>query len=106
MYFSWNHDTDGGRQLFHCANLHWRCVCAQQQAVALKLLFLAGDKKRVLSIPGRMIRRKVQGLEIVVVGFNLRSLGYRITHLREYPDNLVHGPDDRMLGPKRAMNSR
>jgi hypothetical protein len=60
-------------------------VRAQQQAVAQFFRFLPGDEKGVLRVARGMVRRKIQGLEVVVIGFNLRTFFDRVAELRKTP---------------------
>ena len=91
--------------LLHGANLHRRSVSAQQQAVALRFRFLAGDEQRVLGIARGMVRRKIQCFEIVVVGLDDRTFLDRVAEIAEDGDDLVHRLDHGMLGAERAANA-
>src|SRR5207245_2176309 len=79
---------------------------AQQQAVAQRLRFLPGDEECVLRIARWMIRRKVQRLEIVVIGFNFRTFLDRVAQIAEDANDLVHRLDDGMLHADGATNAR
>ena len=46
----------------------------------------------------RMVRRKIQRLEVVVVGLDLGAFGNRVAQIAEDRNDLVHGADDRVLG--------
>ena len=105
MDFSRTHHAHRRLHLLHGANLHWRRVRAQQQAVALRLRFLSGDEERVLRIARGMIRRKIQRFEVVVVGFNLRAFLDRVAQIAEDADDLVHRLDDGMLRADGAANA-
>ena len=78
---------------------------AQQEAIALLLLLLSGEEDRVLHIARRMIRRKIQRLEIVVVRFDLGTGANGIAHRLEDRDDLVHRADDGMLRAQRTANA-
>ena len=91
--------------LLHGANLHRRSVGAQQQALALRLRFLTGDEQRVLGIARRMVRRKIQRLEVVVVGLDHRPFLNRVAEIAEDGDDLVHRLDHGMFGAERAANA-
>ena len=52
-----------------------------------------------------MVGRKVQRLEIVVVAFDLRPFGDRITHGDEDGDDLVHRAQHRMAHAELAVNA-
>src|SRR5579864_1619822 len=52
-----------------------------------------------------MIRRKVQRFEIVIVGFNHRTFGDRISEIAKNGDDFVLRADDRVLGADRAANA-
>ena len=78
---------------------------AQQQALALRLGLLSGDEQRVLRIARRMVRRKIQRLEVVVVRFDDRALGDGIAELLEDSNNFMRGPDDGMLGADGAADA-
>ena len=73
-------------------------VCVRsKQAIALRLLLLSGEEDRVLHIARRMIRRKVQRLEVVVVGLDLGAFADGVAHRLEDRDDLVHRAHDGML---------
>ena len=105
MHFARNHNPHRRLHLLHGANLHRRSVRAQQQPVALRLRFLAGDKQRVLGIARGMVRRKIQCFEIIVVGLDHRTFLDRVAEIAEDGDDLVHGLDHGMLGAERAANA-
>src|SRR5580704_1553143 len=105
VHGSGNHNAQGRPHFFHRANLHRRSMRAQQQPLPLRLRLLARDKQSILRIPRRMIRRKIQSLEVVVVSFNHRPLGNRVPKLLEDSDHLVRRLDDRMLGAHRPPDS-
>src|SRR6185437_14485584 len=92
-------------QLLHGAYLHRGRVRAQQQLLAPSLRFLIGEEQRVLRVPRGMVRREVQRLEIVVVGFNHRAFSDRVAEVLEYADDLIHGADDRVLGADGPANA-
>ena len=60
MYSSGNDDANRRRLLLHCANLHRRCMRAQQETLAQGLALLPFDHQRVLRIARRMVGRKVE----------------------------------------------
>ena len=70
---------------------------AQQQAVAQRLRFLPRDEQRILRIARRVVRRKIQRLEVVKVGLNLRAFLDRVAEIAEDANHLVHRLDDGML---------
>ena len=78
---------------------------AQQQAVAQRLRFLSGDEQRVLRVARGMVRRKVQRLEIVVIGFNLRTFLDRVAQIAEDANDLVHRLDDGMFRADGTANA-
>ena len=69
-------DPDGRPALLHDPDLHGRGMRPEEQ-------FLA-EIERVPVIPGGVMGREVEGLEIVVLGFDLRPLGH----------GKPHGPED------------
>ncbi len=79
---------------------------AQQQAIARGLLFLPGDEQRVLRVARRMVRRKIQRLEVVVVGLDLRAFANRVAHRLEDGDDLVHHAQHRMFHTDGTLNAR
>ena len=93
-----DHDANRRTHLFHGANLHRRRVRAQQQALALRLRLLAGDEQRVLRIARRMVRRKIQRLEVVVIGFDDGAFRNGIAEFLKDTDDFAHRTDDGMLG--------
>ncbi len=81
-------------------------VCVRRkQSVAQRLRFLAGDKQRVLRIARRMVRRKIQRLKVVKIGFNLRTFLDRVAQIAKDPNNLVHRLDDGMLRAEGPANA-
>src|SRR5882762_5767277 len=52
-----------------------------------------------------MIRRKVQRFEVVVIGFNLRTLLDRIAEIAEHANDLVHRLDDGMFRADGTTNA-
>ena len=65
----------------------------------------SGDEDRVLRVARGMVRRKIQRLEVVVVGFDLRAFGNRVAEIAEDGDDLVHRADDGMLRAQRTANA-
>ena len=76
MHLPRNHNAQRRLHFLHGANLHRRSVRPQQQSFALRLGLLVGDKERILRIARGMIGRKIQRLEIVIVGLDYRPLFY------------------------------
>ena len=89
MHRPGNHNAKRRPHLLHGANLHRRSMRAQQQALALRLRLLAGDEERVLRIARRMVRRKIQRFEVVVIGFDDGAFGDGVAELLKDGDNLV-----------------
>ena len=87
----------GRRLLLHGADLHRRSVRAQQQAIAQRLAAAGWRLQRVLRVAGRMVRRKVQRLEVVVVGLDFRADADGVAHVLEDAHDFVHGADQRVL---------
>src|SRR5260370_37548635 len=79
---------------------------SQQQAVAQRLRFVPGDEQRVLLVTRGMVRRKVQRLEVVIIGFNLRSFLDRVAQIAKDSNNLVHRLDDGVFHADGATNAR
>src|SRR5438477_10374677 len=52
-----------------------------------------------------MVRREIQRFEIVVIGFDHRSLSNRIAEIAKDGDDFVHGADDRVLRADGAADS-
>ena len=75
--------------LAHLADLDGRGVRAQEQRRRRRPV----DEERVLRVARRMLRRKVQRLEVVVVVLELRTVGDRVAHAEE--DALDPPPHDR-----------
>ena len=92
----------GGRICLHRPNLHRRSMRAQQQPLALRLRLLARDEQSILRIPRRMIRRKIQRLEVVIIGFNDRPVSNGVAKLLKDPNHLVRGLDNGMLRANRT----
>src|SRR5580698_495238 len=89
MHLPGDDDAYGRRLLLHGANLHRRSVSAQQQAITRELVLLARDEQRVLGVARGMVWRKIERLEIVVVGLDLGPLADRVAHRLEDSDDLV-----------------
>ena len=79
---------------------------AQQQAVARCLPLLVGDEQRVLRVARRMVRRKIQRLEVVVVGLDLGAFADRVAHRLEDGDDLVLHAQHRMFDADRPLHAR
>ena len=105
MYRARNHDADRRLHLLHGANLHRRSVSPQQQTLALRLRFLPGDEQRVLRVARRMVGRKIQRLEVVIVGLDHRPFLHRVAEIAEDGDDLVHRLDHGMFRAERAANA-
>src|SRR5713226_1551225 len=103
--FSRTHHAHRRLHLLHGANLHWRRVRAQQQAVAQWLRFLPGDEERVLRVARGMIRRKVQRFKVVIIRLNLRPFLDRVTQIAEDANDLVHRLEDGMFHADRTTNA-
>ena len=85
-------DSHGRFLLLHHANLHRRRLRAQQ---------LAGlQVERVLRVAGRMIGRRVERVEVVVLGLDVRPIRHRETHRVE---NIDCSLDDLADGMFRAQ---
>ena len=95
----------GGGCCLHGANLHRRSVGAQQQAIARGLALLAGDEQRVLRVARGMVRRKVERLEVVVVGLDLGTFADGVAHRLEDGDDLVHHAQHGMLDADGALDA-
>ena len=63
------------------------------------------DHQSVLRIARRMAGRKIQRFEIVVVGLDFRPQANGVAHRRKDADDLVHGPDERVLCAERAAGA-
>ncbi len=64
----------------------------------MRLGILAGDENRILGVARGMVGRKIQRLEVVVVGLDLGSFFDGVAEIAEDADDLVHCLDDWMLG--------
>ena len=105
VHLAGDDDAHRRRLLLHGANLHRRGVRAQQQAIARGLALLSGDEERVLRVARRMVRRKVQRLEVVVVGLDLGTFADGVAHRLEDGDDFVHHAQHRMLDADGAVNA-
>src|SRR5207302_10756131 len=81
--FTRDDDTHRWPHLLHGANLHGRSLRAQQNLARY-------DPEGVLHIAGGVVRRYIEGLEVVVIGFYFRPLYDMEAHLGE---NLGYFPD-------------
>ena len=61
-------------------------------------LFLPCEEQSVLHVARWMVGRKIQRLEVVVVGFDLGTFRNGIAEVPEYAHDFVHGADDRVFG--------
>src|ERR1700686_305852 len=100
-----NHDPDRRPHLLHRPNLYWRSMSAQQQPLPLRLGLLSRDEQRILRIPRRMVRRKIQSLEVVVIRFDDGPLRDGIPQLLKHRNNLPPSPHDGMFRPNRPPYS-
>ena len=82
----------GGGLLFHGAHLHRRRVRAQQHAV--------GDEEGVVQGTGRVIGRRVESLEVVVLGLDLGPFGDLVAHADEDVLDLPLGLIDQVQPPE------
>src|SRR6185369_10064354 len=105
VYLARTYDAHWGPHLLHRADLYRRRVRAQHQAIALLLLLLVRDEKRVLGIARRMVRWEIQRFKIVVVAFDFRPLGDGVAHLHEDIDEFVQNSQNRMLNAERLANA-
>jgi hypothetical protein len=71
---------------------------AQEQTLALWLRLLPRDEEGVLCVARRMIRRKIQRFEVVVIRFDDGAFGDRVSQLFEDADDFISRLDDGMLG--------
>ncbi len=101
-----DHNTYRRRLQFHGADLYRRCVRPHQQPVPQRLALLARDHQRVLRIARRVVRRKIQRLEIVVIRLHFRTHADRIPDRLKHRDDLIHRLDQRMFRPQHAPRSR
>ena len=61
------------------------------------------DVEGVLHVPGRVIGRDVQGLEVVPVELDLRTARHLVPEAAEDGDDLLGGPGDRVAVPAREQ---
>ncbi len=106
MHRPGNHNPDRRPHLLHRPNLHRRSMRPQQQPLPLRLPLLPRDKQSILRIPRRMIRRKIQSLEVVVISLDHRPIGHGVTKLLKDANHLVRRLDDRMLRADRTADCR
>ena len=83
----------GGLLRQHGAHLHRRSVRAQQQPRAVRLRI---EEERVVHRPRRMVFRKIQLGEIVIVGLDVGTFGDGESHIGENRGELVDDLRDRM----------
>ena len=96
---AWSHDPHRWWIGFQVSDLHRRGVGAQQQVVL--------QIKRVLHVSSRVLRRNIQGREVVVIRLHLRTFLHLIPKAAEQINNLLRGGDQRMPVPHRhAQRSR
>src|ERR1051326_5346996 len=77
-------NTDRRFHFLHCADLYRGCVGPEEQMLR--------DVERIAGVPRWMAWRNVQRVEVIVRGFDLRSVLYGVTHRNEdvfdfFPDN-------------------
>ena len=78
---------------------------AHQQSIAQRFALLVGDHQRVLGVARGVARGEVERFEVVVVGLDLGAQAHRVAHGRKDGDDLVHGPDQRVLGAESAARA-
>ena len=86
-------DPDRGLFVLHGADLHRRGMRAQHHARRVAFL---GQIEGVVHLPGRMLGRDVEGLEIVEVVLNVRAFGDRKAHLPKDSDHFVQSLANRV----------
>jgi len=92
-----NDHTDGGLLIFHDPDLDRGGVCPEQDATVFLIRLF--NEKRVLHVASRMVRREVQGGEIVPVVFNLRALSdFKAIAFEHFGDQPL-GLSDRVEAP-------
>ena len=91
-------DVDGRPLLLHGAHLHGRGMRAQQDAVA--------HEEGVVQRAGGMIGRRVEGLEVVVLGLDLGPVDDLVAHADEDVLDLALGLSHQMQMPERRPPSR
>ena len=80
-------------------------VCVRSSRRSRAASILLGDEQCVLRVARRMVRRKVQRLEVVVVGFDLGAFAHRVAHGLEDGDDFVLHPQHRMLHAYRTLHA-
>ena len=103
---SGTHHAHRRLRLLHGVDLYWRGMGAEQQPIALRLRILARNEERVLRVTRWMVRRKVQRLEVVIIGFNLRTLFDRVAQIAEDTDNFLHRLDYKVFRANGSANAR
>ena len=103
-------DVDGRLLRLHGAHLHRGGLRAKKD------VGLAGHRGglpgEVADVEGvgrrarRVVRRRVQSGEVVVVQLDVGSLGHLVAEADEDPDDLVDGAGDQVRGPGRAAATR
>jgi hypothetical protein len=88
-----NDDADRRLLRQHGAHLHRRSMRAQQKPAAIRLRI---EEKRVVHRPRRMLFRKVELGEIVIVGLDVGTFGDRKPHIGEDRGEFVDDLGDRM----------
>ena len=106
MHGTGNHNAKRRPHLLHRPNLYRRSMRAQEQPLALRLPLLPRDEQSILRIPRRMVHRKIQRLEVVIVGLDNRPLSHGVAKLLKNGNDLMHRLDDRMLGADGTANAR
>ena len=82
-------NADGGLFLFHGANLNSRSLGADNVTVIKIVALGVWDIERILHLPRRMVGGRVQGVEVVKLVFDIRSIGNLKAHFAENRDNFL-----------------
>ena len=85
-------DPDGELHRLHGADLDRRRVGPKKQRIGMP----CRNEEGVLHVPGRMVRREIQGFEHMVIILNLRTFRHIVTEFPEYVHNLLADNRDGM----------
>src|SRR5215472_17934059 len=91
VHGSGNDDLKRGLAAFHGPDLYRRCMRAQHAAT--------GNKESILHVPRGMIFGNIEGLEVVIVVFDIRTSSDFKAHAPKDIDDFIDDQGQRMRSP-------
>jgi hypothetical protein len=94
--FAGNNNPDRRLLRFHRADLHRRCMRAENLALAVSI---GRKKERIVHFAGRVALGEIQRGEIVIIGFNIGPFSNGKTHISKNRGDLINHLRNRMNTP-------